>query len=316
VKVLLLVNPYASGVNSKTNVRIRRALREKFDLAEKFTAERGHATELARAAAKEGIEVVFVLGGDGTLNEVANGLYGTRTAMAPLPGGSTNVFTRSLKLPANVVAATKQLIDLLENRQMTQIGLGCVNGRRFLFHTGVGFDAAVVKLVERKSDLKRWLRHPLYVMKATSAWFRHYDHKNNVLRIQVQEDVADMQVEDTAVGPMCLILNTNPYTYLGSRPLDITPDASLSRELVFVGLKSLSATSLLRLVRKALRGKGKLTQDKAVDYRPDMTSFALTSETSIPWQVDGDYCGEATHWVFSYEPRTLWLLKPQEQAAN
>ena len=306
MKVLLLVNPYASGVSSKKNRYIRNLLRGDFELTEKFTAERGHATELARDAAHNGIDVIFVLGGDGTLNEVINGLRGSKVVMAPLPGGSTNVFVRSLGLPAKPVPAAKRLIELLNNWQVSHIGLGSVNDRNFLFHAGVGFDAAVVKQVERKGDLKRWLRHPLYVFKAASTLLRHYRPKTKQIFMAEEAQL-------TPVGPMCLVLNTSPYTYLGSRPLNVAPEASLSHELVFVGLKSLGALTLLRLVRKAVRGKDNrsVSQDKAVDYRTAMTRFALASDNALPWQVDGDYVGEATRWEFAYQPECLWLLDPQ-----
>lgn len=315
MKVLLLVNPYASAVTSKVNVRIRKTLSESHEVYEKFTTERGHATELAKAAVKDGADAVFVLGGDGTLNEVANGLCGSDTILAPLPGGSTNVFTRSLKLPANASNAAKQLSDLLLNHQAVQIGLGCVNGRRFLFHAGVGFDATVVKLVERKGDLKRWLRHPLYILKTSSAWLRHYDHKQNIFHIHAYDETTGL-TETSQVGPMCLALNSNPYTYLGNRPLDVAPDASLDSELVFVGIKSLSAPSILRLVRKTLSGRGKLPEDKAIDYRTNLLQFSLTCETPLAWQLDGDYCGEATRWDFSYEPKSLCLLRPETEPSG
>ena len=330
MKVLLLVNPYASGVSSKKNRYIRNLLRGDFELTEKFTAERGHATELARDAAHNGVDVVVVLGGDGTLNEVINGLRGSKVVMAPLPGGSTNVFVRSLGLPAKPVPAAKRLIELLNNWQVSHIGLGSVNDRNFLFHAGVGFDAAVVKQVERKGDLKRWLRHPLYVFKATSTLLRHYRPKTKQIFMAEEAEgraaaaegqttvgvergttAVDGRATTGAVGPMCLVLNTSPYTYLGSRPLNVAPEASLSHELVFVGLKSLGALTLLRLVRKAVRGKGNVSQDTAVDYRTAMTRFALASDNALPWQVDGDYAGEAVRWEFAYQPECLWLLDPQ-----
>ncbi len=326
MKVLLLVNPYASGVTSKINVRIRNALRDEFDLTEKFTAERGHATELASEAARNGTDAIFVLGGDGTLNEVVNGLAGTNGSdiiLAPLPGGSTNVFVRSLGLPSNAIAATHELVDLLKAGEPQRISVGSVNGRRFLFNAGVGFDAAVVRKVEQKGDLKRWLRHPLYVFKALTVWLRHYDHRHGQSRIAIQStDVAgpsagaDTNTSTSAaaaddVGPMCLVLNTNPYTYLGNRPLDVSPHAALDAELVFLGIKSLAGRHLLRVVRKALQGGDKLSRDKIVDYRFGLARFVLTSEVALPWQTDGDYCGEDTRWEFVYHPGAIRLLSPK-----
>lgn len=343
MKVLLLVNPYASGVTSRINVRIRDALRDEFDLTEKFTAVRGHATELASEAARNHTDAIFVLGGDGTLNEVVNGLHGSDIMLAPLPGGSTNVFVRSLGLPSNAIAATHELIDLLKVGQPRRISVGSVNGRRFLFNAGVGFDAAVVRRVEQKGDLKRWLRHPLYVYKAWTVWLRHFEHRHGRSQIAIQteglagSDTAGPSTpsSDTAgpstpgsntpgsdtptadaVGPMCIVLNTNPYTYLGNRPLDVSPHAGLDAELVFVGVRSLAGRHLLRVVRKALLGGGKLSRDKVVDYRFGLARFVLTSETSLPWQTDGDYCGEDTRWEFVYQPEAIRLLAPRGELGD
>src|SRR2546423_10009403 len=139
------------------------------------TNRRGHATRLAQGAANEGVDVVVCLGGDGTLNEVANGLAGTRTALAPLPGGSTNVFARTIGLPNDPIEATGVLLDGLSNDRIERVGLGSVNGRYFLFHVGIGFDAVVVKQVERRAALKRYVSHPLFIYATFATWFRHYD---------------------------------------------------------------------------------------------------------------------------------------------
>ena len=139
------------------------------------TNRRGHATRLAQGAANDGVDVVVCLGGDGTLNEVANGLAGTDTALAPLPGGSTNVFARTIGLPNDPIEATGALLDALAHDRIGDVGLGMVNGRYFLFHVGMGFDAAVVAQVERRGALKRYAGHPLFVYAAVDTWLRHYD---------------------------------------------------------------------------------------------------------------------------------------------
>ena len=123
---------------------IRKALSADHEVTLAETTRRGHATRLAMGAAAAGTDVVVVLGGDGTLNEAANGLAGTDTALAPLPGGSTNVFARQLGLPDDPIGATGLLLEALDQDRCRSIGLGVVNGRYFLFHVGIGFDAAVV----------------------------------------------------------------------------------------------------------------------------------------------------------------------------
>src|SRR4029453_18589776 len=175
VKVLLLVNSVASSVTPRSRVVIGKALSADHDVTVAETSRRGHATRLAQGAAATGADVVVVLGGDGTLNEAANGLAGTATALAPLPGGSTNVFARTIGLPNDPIEATGALLDGPAAGRIGDGGLGSVNGRYFLFHVGLGFDAAVVEQVERRAQLKRWAGHPLFAFSAVTSWFRHYD---------------------------------------------------------------------------------------------------------------------------------------------
>ncbi|MEO2156693.1 MAG: diacylglycerol kinase family protein, partial [Acidimicrobiales bacterium] len=143
MKVLLIVNPSASSVTARTRIVIQKALSADHRLEVAATTRRGHATRLAQSAANDGMDVVVVLGGDGTLNEAANGLAGTDTALAALPGGSTNVFARTIGLPDDAVEATGALLDAIEAASIRRIGLGAIGDRYFLFHAGIGFDAAV-----------------------------------------------------------------------------------------------------------------------------------------------------------------------------
>ena len=336
LNLLLLVNPYASSVSPRVHARIKRLLSKQHFLAEELTTERGHATDIARDAAKEGAEAIFVLGGDGTLNEVANGLRGTDTILAPLPGGSTNVLARSLEIPMRPVEAAERTLSALREGEYSQVGLGSVNERRFLFHAGVGFDAKVVELVEKRSDLKRWLRHPLFIWEAGAAWLWHYDKKNArfAASFASQDESTDESKERRSLlfgarrrmgigarrrtrrkkfasGQMAVCLNTSPYTYLGNRPLNIAPDASLDAELVLAFVHSLNAVGLIRLAAKALRGGDRIKKDWRVDYRSDLKSFSITSNTPVPYQVDGDFVEYAERLDFRYDPEALWLLRPQ-----
>ena len=175
MQLLLIVNPFASSVSPRTQVLIQRALGESHEVEIAETTRRNHATRLAEDATRRGVDGIVVLGGDGTVNEVANGVAGTDCALLPLPGGSTNVFCRTLGLPDDPQEAVAYSLAAIEQDLVQPVGLGSVNGRYFLFHTGVGFDAAVVEQVERQGDLKRYLNHPLFVYAAIKTWFRHYD---------------------------------------------------------------------------------------------------------------------------------------------
>jgi diacylglycerol kinase family enzyme len=304
VKLLLLVNASASSVTARTRVVIRKALSADHDVTLAETSRRGHAARLAQGAAAAGTEVVVVLGGDGTLNEAANGLARSGTALAPLPGGSTNVFARTVGLPNDPIEATGVLLDALANDSIRRVGLGSVNGRYFLFHTGMGFDAAVVSQVERRAALKRYAGHPLFVYAACATWMRHYDRSRP--RFAVHH--ADGSVVDD--GYLTIVLNTNPYTYLGNRPLNVAPEATLDRGLASMTLRTLDLTTLLPVVGSALSTGRHLRSSRHVDHRVDLPGLEVRGFGPFPYQVDGDHLGDTERLVFKHEPEVLDLVLP------
>ena len=306
MKVLLLVNSSASSVTARGRVVIQKALSADHEVAFAETTRRGNASRLARSAAGDGTDVVVVLGGDGTLNEAANGLVGTDCALGVLPGGSTNVFARTLGLPNDPVESAGVLLDALGRQSIEPIGLGSVNGRYFLFHCGMGFDAAVVHQVEKRAGLKRYAGHPLFVWAAFTTWFRHYDHKRPRFAIHFEDGSV---VDD---GSFAIALNTNPYTYLGNRPFDVAPEADLASPLSLVTLRSLSLPTLLPVAASALgigRGRG-VDRHRHVDHRFDLTRFRVTGHGPFPYQVDGDYLGETDALDLRHEPDALRLVMP------
>jgi len=304
VKVLLLVNSSASSVTARARVVIQKALGADHEVTLAETSRRGHAARLAQSAASKGADVVAVLGGDGTLNEAANGLAGTGTALAVLPGGSTNVFARTLGLPNDPIEATGVLLEALGRGAIVPVGLGSVNGRYFLFHVGMGFDAAVVAQVERRAALKRYAGHPLFVYAGLSTWFGHYDRS----RARFAVHHADGSVVDDGYFALCL--NTHPYTYLGDRPLELAPEATLDRGLVTLVLRSLSFTTIVGAIASALGSGHRVRTARTSDYRTDLEGLTVTGHGPFPYQVDGDYLGEVTELVFRHEPEALRLVMP------
>jgi len=309
MKVLLLVNASASSVTARSRVVIQKALSADHEVTVAETSRRGHAARLALGAAQTGTEVVVVLGGDGTLNEAANGLAGTRCALAPLPGGSTNVFARTIGLPNDPIEATGVLLEALAQGSIRRVGLGSVNGRYFLFHVGMGFDAAVVAQVERRAGLKRYAGHPLFVYAGFATWFRHYDRSRPRFAVHFPDgDVVDD-------GYLAICLNTNPYTYLGNRPLDLAREATLDRGLACVTLRTLAFGQTLRLVGSAL-GRGRLLRtSRWADHRTDLTEVTVEGYGPFPYQVDGDYLGETEHLHLRHEPDVLSLVMPTAASA-
>jgi diacylglycerol kinase family enzyme len=304
MKLLLLVNESASAVTPRSRVVIQKALAADHDVTLAETSRRGHATRLAQGAAANDIDVVVVLGGDGTLNEAANGLARTACALAPLPGGSTNVFARTIGLPNDPIEATGVLLDALARRSIRRVGLGSVNGRYFLFHTGVGFDAAVVEQVERREGLKRYAGHPLFVFAGFDTWIRHYDRSRP--RFAVHH--ADGTVIDDAY--LIIVLNTNPYTYFGNRPLNLAPEATLDRGLASVTLRTMAFARTMRIIASALGSGSVLRRSRWVDHRTDLAALSVRAYGPVPYQVDGDHLGDTEQLDFRHEPAVLDLVLP------
>jgi diacylglycerol kinase family enzyme len=267
------------------------------------TNRRGHATRFAHDAARRGIDVVIGFGGDGTLNEVANGIAGTDTALGVLPGGSTNVFARTIGLPNDPVQAADHLANGLDAADLRPIGLGKVNGRYFCFHTGVGFDAAVVERVEKRGSLKRWFGHPLFIWAGLSTWLTGYDHRTAHFRLHGDGGPPVDQ------GFFTIVLNTNPYTYLGNRPLDLSPAATLDRGLVAITFTTMNAAAILTSLAGALRGGG-VKPAKHLDVRIDVSHLVIEHETPFPYQVDGDALGGTKRLEFTHVPDAIRLVFP------
>lgn len=303
MQLLLVVNASASSVTARSRVVIQRALGADHDVTVAETSRRGHATRLAQGAASEGVDVVVVLGGDGTLNEAANGLAGTATALGVLPGGSTNVFARTIGMTNDPVEATGQLLAALHRQSIRRVSLGEVNGRYFLFHVGIGYDAAVVAQVERRSEVKRYAGHALFVWAAFMTWLRHYDHRHAAFS-------ATPEGGDPVDGSFGICLKTNPYTFLGDRPLDVVPGTGFDTGLALVTFRSLELGRLLPLaVRSVVRGGG-LAGHRAVSVATDLDFAVVKGYRPVPYQVDGDYLGETDELTLRCRPDALALVLP------
>jgi len=304
MRVLLLVNATASSVTAPKRVLIRKRLAERHVVEVAETSRRGHATRLARAAANDGFDVVAVLAGDGTLNEAADGLAGTTTALAPLPGGSTNVYARTLGYPTDALAATAKLMASLDRGAFERIGLGRVDARHFLFHVGLGFDAAVIRRVERYGELKRYASHPLHVVAAFETWFRHFD------RTKPRFDITLGGGERIESVYFAIVSKTSPYTYLGPRPLHVARDAGLHTRLALTAFTRLDIATLLGGAGSAM-GRGRfLRSHRGIVHRHDLASLHVEGHGPFPYQVDGDDLGDAARLAIAYEPDTLTIVVP------
>ena len=301
LRLLLIVNSFASSVTARNTVLVQQTLGAVADVATVETNRRGHATRFAQDAASRGVDVVAVFGGDGTLNEAVNGIAGSETALVVLPGGSTNVFARILGVPNDPVPAAGLMADAIKRGSTRRVGLGSVNRRYFCFHTGVGFDAAVVGRVEGQATLKRWAGHPLFVWAGLTTWLRGYDRRQPHFAVTFPDGTA------LADGYFTIVLNTDPYTYLGNRALSLAPAADLDRGLVAITFRTLRARTVLGVIGRAVRGKP-LATTRYLDVRTDLGGFDVAADAPFPYQVDGDYLGDTRRLSFRHEPDVLQLV--------
>lgn len=299
VRLLLVVNSSASSVTARAKVVIAKALAADHDVTVAETNRRGHATRLSQGAARDGLDAVVVLGGDGTLNEAANGLAGTSCALGVLPGGSTNVFARTIGMTNDPIEATGELLQAMAN-EPRRIGLGNIDGRYVVFHAGFGFDAAVVERVERHGELKRWAGHPMFMAAAARTWMS-YDRKRPAFRVRLGDE--------EITGFFALVMNTNPYTFLGNRALDVAPKASLDSKLTVVIFQSVSLPVIAAAGLAALRGHG-VEKSRKIVVRNDVDRVDVVADRPFPYQLDGDYLGEIAQVGMAYEPDVLGLYVP------
>lgn len=311
VKLSLIVNPTASSVSRRSRVVIEQMLSAEHDLVVHETSRQRHATRLAHRASREGVDVVLTLGGDGTVNEAANGLLDTHDcALAPLPGGSTNVFARALGFPNSAVDATRHVLDALAADSTRLAGVGMADDRAFLFHVGAGFDAAVVHRVEERSALKRYAGHPWFIAAALRTWGS--DQRRD-LRFDVRTDdgriVRGVQ--------LAIALNVNPYTYLGNRPLDLAPEATLDTPLSIVALASLSASRLLPAARSAVAGgPAGIPNAGATRHWPLVHGAEFRSDHPFPYQLDGEPQPSVTRLRLEHRPDAIRVVVPKQRESS
>ena len=302
MRILLVVNSFATSVTPRNTVQVHQYLARHHDVQVVETSERGHATRFAVDAAARGLDAVIAFGGDGTLNEVATGLAGSAVALGVLPGGSTNVFARSLGLANDPLVAVTQLSAGLASGLVAPIGLGEANGRFFTFHAGIGYDAEVVRQVERTFSFKRLVGQPLFVYSALKSWFVDYDRKFPHFTVEIDS-------RKIPNGFFAVVLNTNPYTYVGKRAVELSRAASLEKPLVAVVFRRLSTPLMVSTIVSALR-KGDVSARRGVEIIENVSQVTFDFPAPFGYQLDGDYINETTTLTIRHRPESLRLIKP------
>lgn len=321
MRALLVVNPAATDTSARTRDVLIHALASDLKLETVTTEYRGHGRDVARRAAESrDVDVVVALGGDGTVNEVVNGLlhHGPDAARLPrlavVPGGSTNVFARALGLPNHAVEATGALLDALRNGSERTVGLGHASGtpgtddegapgRWFTFCAGLGFDAGVVGRVERQRERGKKSTHPLYVRQLMRQLIGEPRRGRGSITLSRP---GEEPVEDLVLS---VVTNTSPWSYLGNRPLYATPRASFDTALDVLGLSKLSGLSFARYGTQLLTSTPERgPHGKYAVSLHDLTDFTLQSQAPLPFQMDGDHLGLRSSVSFTGVRRALRVI--------
>jgi len=302
MRALLVVNPTATTATRRGRDVLARALASDLKLDVVETERRSHAIALGEQAVDEAYDVVVVLGGDGTVNEVVNGLLrdGPRSdlpALAVVPGGSTNVFHRALEIPRDPVEATGWLLDALREGRSRRIGLGKANERWFTFTAGIGLDADAVRAVELARSRGKAPTPTRYAATALGRFFRGTDRRHPTLTLERpgEEPMTDLY--------LAIIGNCWPWTYFGARPVVLTPTASFDAGLDLCVMRKLRTVGTLWAASGMLAGVGMRGRSSIV--LADQASFRITADQPTHLQVDGDYLGECESVDFVSVPAAL-----------
>ena len=289
-RAALIVNPFASGVTEERLAAVERELRQDVELAVTLTERPQHAIELAREV--EGVDRVYVYGGDGLLNEVLNGL-GEDAVVGVLPGGHTNVVARALGVPLDPAAAARALVSAPPRR----ISLGRANGRRFAFAAGVGFDAELVRRVDRlgRGEDGRRPGDLAFTWEAAKLLARRRGRWESAL-----------EIEGFGRAAFALVANSYPYSYAGRRPLRVAPEARFELGLDLVAPQRLALPAIPRFVGYAFRGGGEQADD--VLYGHDLDRIEVRCDGPLPLQVDGEDLGDVDFVVFEAERDAISIL--------
>lgn len=283
---LLIVNLEARSVSKRVKEVITKALAADLKLEVADTAHRHHATELARDAADRGFDLVISFGGDGTMNEAANGLVGTGTALTVLPGGMANVLCRAIGVPDDIVEATGHLLNRIQASKTRKINVGRMDGRYFVMSCGIGLDAATVRRVEDNPGRKKRFRDWFFIYSALQAAFSEYRGREPYIHLQAGEAADDVL--------LAVISNTPHFTYFKRWPVTVAPDARLEGGLDVMGMRRFPLMYIPRLTMGLMR-TGSHLKYKHTLYEHDVKAARLVSaDRPFPIQVDGEFVGDRT----------------------
>jgi diacylglycerol kinase family enzyme len=321
--------------------KVVRELGASLDLRTEQTGYRGHAGRLAAEAVKLGYELVVTFGGDGTVNEVVNGLMspdtgsadtvlantaqantvqantvqrvgaGLRPALAVVPGGDGNVFARTLGIPIEPPAAAAHIVRVVRSGASTRvIGLSLAHSadlpqpRYFTFSAGLGLDAEVVADVERARRAGQQSSTLLYMRTALRRYYTATDRSKPALTLHVPG-----QTPTTGLF-MGVVTNSSPWTYLGGLPVLVVPHerTDLNSGLDVFGLRRMRTLTSLYTLHQMMHSDSKPPTGPDVLTMAELSGLAFSAIRPIAFHIDGEYLGETEQVSFTFVPDALRVI--------
>ena len=294
-RAVLIVNPYSTHVTGERIATVERVLRERVELRTEFTERPGHATELAAACAPDA-DAILVFSGDGTYNEALNGADGA-VPFGFLPGGGTSVLPRALGLPRDAVAAARAVAAALAEDRLRRISLGAVNGRRFCFSAGIGFDGEAVRRLDGLG------RDPAGARPGDLSFLRMLTKM--VLERRGRWD-PQLEIEDVGRAAFVLVANGDPYSYAGRVPLRVAPAARFEDGIDFAAPVRVRPLDVPRVIAALIRGRGHDRLELFTGH--DLDRIVVHCDQPMPLQADGEDLGDVDGAVFEAKRDAVSVL--------
>lgn len=314
MRALLIINPRATSMSGRHAGLVVRGLRSQLRLETVQTRYRGHAGELAAASAAQGYELIVAFGGDGTVNEVVNGLLTadcgavnagatTRPAIAPIPGGGANVFARTLEVPPDPAEAVQRILASASTGARRTIGLGVATSaaeeRYFTFSAGLGLDAEVVADVDQRRASGHRASAPLYMWTALRRYYTATDRQHPALTLEAP----GMPPTDGLF--MGVVTNSSPWTYVGRHPVLPTPHTDFNSGLDVFALRRLSTLTTFSALGQMMHTRSQPPAGRDVVTVEALSELGFRASRPIAFHIDGEYLGETEKVSFRYIPDAL-----------
>ena len=308
-RILIIVNPYATTVSDRLKNLVVYSLQGRYEVEAVTTEAQNHATEIGREAIDGHYDLVVAFGGDGTLNEVANGLAGTDIPVSVLPGGSTNVVCRSLGIPNDVVDATQHLLAVADDFAPRKIDLGVANGRRFVFACGAGLDATAAERVDSRPGLKSRIGPYFYTYAAVRGFYSRY--LANAVQMRAQTEAGSSE------GVTAICQNSDPFTYFRNKEIRVCEDVTFdSGTLSLAVLRRARQRDAPGIAARILNPAWSAPSHRQIDHFSGITEARIESLSrdedgnwrKFPVQVDGDFMGEHAELELKLDPGALTMI--------